>query len=293
MPTPFFVHVPKTAGSLIRTLITANYESKAVLSLYGSRADIFTECRKNIGKLKDIQLIQGHTPYGTHHWIGEEKPAYFSFLRDPIARTLSDIDDGHRHAVHGFHHILSQVGPDPFERLSLVKDLTYYRNNMTHFLSGTFYTREIGLTEFNLAVDNLWKSAFVGLTEHCEESILIMGRLLGWTHFVPQKCNVAPAPLPSLSPEAISLCNTFLDYDIQLYHVALDHFDRLRCSHGAALAEAAEQLREILHEQSKHHPDTIHKPYLVGTPLEVPLQGYTEKLMPSSPLGRWISASYR
>jgi len=264
-----------------------------VLSLYGSRADIFTQCRKHIGKLNNIQLIQGHTPYGTHHWIGEKDPAYFSFLREPIARTLSDIEYGRRHSFHGFHRILVKAGQDPLERLNLVKDLNYYRNNMTHYLSGNFYTREINLLDFNIAVDNLWKSTFVGLTEYCEESILIMGRLLGWTHFIPQKCNVAPVASQPPSPEVMSFCNTFLDYDIQLYHVALDHFDRLRLGYGTALLEAAEQLREILHEQSERHPGAIHKPYQVGAPLEVPLQGYTEKLMPSSPLGRWISASCR
>lgn len=291
MSQAFFVHVPKTAGTSIRTLIAANYEPHTVLSLYGARGEIFESCRQYIGKTSEFELVQGHTPYGTHRYLGVSAPRYFSFLREPIARTLSDIAHSRRHASHGFHHILSAPDLTLTEQVEKAKELTYYRNNMTHFLSGTFFTKDISLLEFNLAVDNLWQSEFVGITEYSEESFLIMGRQLGWKYFIPQKCNVAPNKERTIDPGISKLCESFLGYDIQLYLVALDHFHQTLRRYGNQVSEAAQQMREILNEQANEYPDVAFNQYQVGAPLQVPISAYLDQLPKGSPLARWIAES--
>ncbi|MER2540059.1 MAG: hypothetical protein ABTQ26_12535, partial [Azonexus sp.] len=80
MKLPIFVHIPKTAGSSIRTLISSNYSEMEVLSLYGSHLEILQQSRTHIGNLSQFRLIQGHTPYGTHRFLGSQNPRYFSFL---------------------------------------------------------------------------------------------------------------------------------------------------------------------------------------------------------------------
>lgn len=293
MKRPIFLHVPKTAGSSIRTLITANYQTGAVLNLYGDRAEILATCREHLGKLSSTRLVQGHAPHGCHRFLDIRSPQYFFFLREPVARTLSDIEFGRRNRDHGFHAILADPALSATQRIEKARNLIYYRNNMCHFVSGAFFTREISLLEFNLAVDNLWNSAFVGITEHTEESILIMGRMLGWKYFVPQRCNVSPHPTEDTPQELHTSCASFLEYDLHLYQVALDLFEGTARRYGDHLEEAAHQLRELLREQSLAHPDLASSVYLMGAPLGIPIHHYAGSIPKDSPLARWAATGMK
>lgn len=292
MNLPIFVHIPKTAGSSIRTLISSNYSETEVLSLYGSHLEILQQSRDHIGKLSQFGLIQGHTPYGTHHFIGCQNPRYFSFLREPISRTLSDIAHSTRHPSHGFHHIFGAPKSGIKEKIEAAGKICYYRNNMTHFLSGNFYTQEISLKDFSNAVDNLWRSEFVGISEYFEKSVLIMGRMLGWSRFIPQKCNVRPDAGFPVTKEIIDLCSEFLDYDLQLYSIGLEEFEKKSKKYGSHLDEAADQLHEIIRQQTQDHPEAqFFVDYFVGDPTIVSLKEYEQKIPASSPLANWIKLS--
>lgn len=286
MSTPIFVHVPKTAGSSIRTLITANYSPDQLLNLYGSFPEIFSACRERIGKLAGIKLVQGHTPYGTHYYLGARAPSYFCFLREPVARTLSDIIYAQRSPGHGFHRVFADPDLTLGQRIEQAQKILYYRNNMTHFVSGNFYLSEITSAEYGRAVDNLWHSAFVGVTEQFEESLLIMARRLGWRQVVPQVSNVTPkTEHPTPTEEDLALCRSFLRFDLSLYEVALDIFRRDCLGYGDLLVEAAQQMREILADQLRQNPDLSHKDYQVG----MQLKAGDHAIPPGSPLARWLA----
>lgn len=173
---PFFLHVPKTAGSSVRTLIAVNYSYESVLSLYGGMSEIKDSCQKKLNEIDRIRIVQGHMPYGVHDFLNSHNPAYYFFLREPVSRTLSDIAFSRRYNFHGFHNLLSSPDLSIYNQLDIAKNITYYRNNMTHFLSGSFYRYDVSRIEYELALNNLLNSCFVGITEYFEESILIMGK---------------------------------------------------------------------------------------------------------------------
>lgn len=288
MPHPIFVHIPKTAGSTLRTLITANYAPHQILNLYGDPKDILATAATHIGKTADYQLIQGHTPYGTHRFLGLRKARYFTFLREPIARFLSDIAHTVRHKNHHFHAILAAPGLSRDERISKALGINYYRNNMTQFVSGSFTTEVISLPQLGLAIDNLWDSDFVGITEHFDVSLLIMAKKLGWKTIIPQKSNVRPDQEAPVTPERRAGLERALAYDRMLYAVGQEHLAKSRMLHGPLLEEAAAQMAELIQKQDTEHPNVQFALYLVGDMVRVPLEQYHTRIEQRSPLHRWL-----
>jgi len=290
MNLPFFIHVPKTAGSSVRTLIEVNYTSKEVLSLYGARSEIIENCALTDEDKQGLRLVQGHFPYGIHKNLKVETPKYYCFLREPVARTLSDIAHASRHPSHGFYHILSKPDLSIYERGKLAEKIIYYRNNMTHFLSGLFFSREVTEADFFKAREHLLSFEFVGITEHSELSMLIMGRKLGWRYIIPQTCNVSPDLLPTVNQEVSELCQSFLQYDLLLYKIALEEFNKVVKQYGTELLEAAEQLREVLSAQEVGFPSIKFNTYMLGDGLDVSILEYMNNIPPNSPLSKWIKS---
>lgn len=289
MSMPIFIHIPKTAGSTLRTVITVNYEPDEVLSLYGDPKEILATAATNIGQMQGVRLVQGHTPYGTHRFLGIRNPRYFTFLREPIARFLSDVSHAVRHVSHLFHPALAETGLTDDERISKALDIAYYRNNMTHYMSGAFVTETISMMQLGAAIDNLWATEFVGLSEHFETSLLIMAKKLGWKHVVPQLSNVRPDAGDTISPELRVRLARALAYDAMLYAVAQEHFAKSRAQYGSILEEAAAQLAELIRVQGCEHPVTRHSTYMVGDAIRVPLDQYRAQIVAGSPLYSWLN----
>lgn len=285
MPLPIFVHIPKTAGSTLRTLITANYEPHQILNLHGDPKEILAAATTHIGKTSNYHLIQGHTPYGTHRFLGLQAASYFTFLRDPIDRLLSDIAHTVRHKDHNFHQIISNPKLSRDERISKALDINYYRNNMTQFVSGSFTTEVISMIHLGIAIDNLWSSDFVGITEKFDTSLLIMAKKLGWKTIIPQKSNVRPDQEELLTPGRKASLEKALAYDYMLYAVAQEHLAKTQKQYGPLLEEAAIQMSSLIQQQETEHPSIQFHTYQVGDRLQIP----AAKIKVNSPLYRWLN----
>ncbi|MGB3392865.1 MAG: hypothetical protein WA956_13390 [Stenotrophomonas sp.] len=288
MTPPIFVHIPKTAGSTLRTLITANYPAGQVLNLNGDPKQILKVAAQHMGKTESCRLVYGHTPYGTHRFLGLRQPRYYTFLRDPVDRFLSDIAHAIRHPDHNFHAVLAEPGLSREQVISRALDINYYRNNMVQFISGSFTTEVVAMSHLGTAIDNLWNSEFVGITEKFSTSLLIMAKKLGWKYVVPQKANVRPDEREPISPDLKGRLERALAYDCMLYAVAQEHLAESQKGHGSLLEEAASQLEEIIRMQEADHPGVRFLTYQIGQEHRVPLDRYDSLIKKGSPLSRWM-----
>lgn len=288
MSPPIFVHIAKTAGSTLRTLITANYASEYVITLNGDPKEILREAASYIGKTGGYHLVYGHTPYGTHRFLGIRQPRYYTFLRDPVERFLSDIAHATRHADHNFHAALTEPGLSKDQVISKALDINYFRNNMVQFVSGSFTTEVVSMSHLGVAIDNLWNSEFVGITEQFNSSLLIMAKRLGWTYIIPQKANVRPDVKEEISPELRSRLERALAYDCSLYAAAQEHLAESQRRYGQLLVEAASQLEEIIDMQQLDHPKVQFLTYQVGQERCIPPGHYDALIGSDSPLSRWM-----
>nr|WP_320136354.1 sulfotransferase family 2 domain-containing protein [uncultured Amphritea sp.] len=97
-----FLHIPKCGGSTIRSMIMNKFSTNKVVRIYGDQGFGFNFSRenfiKNFSRVKDendIKAISGHVDSNTFRDnIDEELEnfRFFSFLRDPIERGISNIN---------------------------------------------------------------------------------------------------------------------------------------------------------------------------------------------------------
>jgi hypothetical protein len=284
---PIFVHVPKTAGSTLRTVISENYKPDQILSLHGDPKEVLVSCAARIGKADSYHFIQGHIPYGVHRFLNVGGERYFTFLRDPVTRFLSEIAHVVRHSDVSFHSVLADPSLSKNEVISRALDICYFRNTMVHFISGTFSTEAISLNQLGSAIDNLWKFEFVGVAEEFELSLLVMGKKLGWRHLVPQRCNVRPEGAEFIDPELKVRLDRALAYDRMLYVIAQEHLDISKRKYGVLLEDAACELSELIKLQEAEYPDA--KFIAKWGVTQVPLGSYNSRIKAGTSLHRWIN----
>ncbi|MDR1646472.1 MAG: hypothetical protein LBR88_00295 [Zoogloeaceae bacterium] len=325
---PIFVHIPKTSGTSVNTLIGCNYEKGE----YGNiTADIVRENRERESPLDPkivlrhvlrerrnlvrCKLISGHIPYGIHRILGI-KPQYYVFLRDPATHLVSYIRNSNRTTAAFLQHNMFSPKTMGYEfllkllncaSLSEMLDIVLapdfcptgnsFRNLLTHYVSGCWYTEQVSLTQLNVAIDNLRASTFVGLTEEFELSILMMAKKLKWRNVIPAIARVSPdSGVYEVSAEIRARLVRPLAYDQALYEVGQDIFHEAVRAEGTRLTEAAAQLREIHQQLRRESPKNLHadeqNSIRLWTDLPMPepfeiARALNANLSPASPLGRW------
>lgn len=222
------LHIPKTAGSTL-------YE--------------------NI--LKHHDVYSDHYPYGIHKLINkftrkDKKPKYFTFLRDPVERTLSQINHCIREHGRGpkFANHIGDANSHGVGLMWVLRDCEKFGwidNVMTRQLSGLARVTALDIHNDNIwrmriynpfhcltrrylpheykqmvstAIENLKKMAFVGFVERAERDCRKLCRTFKWQ--APTKIEnhkVGSGPL-ELTDEIRPILEAMNKYDSKLYEAA-------------------------------------------------------------------------
>jgi hypothetical protein len=232
--TVIFLHIPKAAGSTMRKIITREYSKYSSESVYlfdGSNLESSIEKFRKLPK-KDrnrIKILKGHMSYGYHDYF-DNKCEYFTLLRDPIDRVISD-----------FYYILEQPSHSRYEKVKKGKMslYDYLRSKMSvamanaqtrliaGYLSGVGDVKKKDLpfgkcTEdtLNKAEENLKDFSVVGLTERFDETLILLMNAFGWKTPYYTRANVTGKrpKKREVSEKSIQLIKDYNKYDIQLYN---------------------------------------------------------------------------
>lgn len=174
-----FLHVPKTAGSSIRTLLKQNYAADTMIAFSGELKPLAWYRASPEAFKRQHALVHGHFPYGMHE--GVEQYTYFTFLRDSVDRHFSDYHFLKRYEPHPLHARIAS-GEIDLERWADIFDvMPMYCNLITGYISGDGADRQPDQCSLERARFHLLRDfAFIGLTERFDESVLILARRLGW-----------------------------------------------------------------------------------------------------------------
>jgi Galactose-3-O-sulfotransferase len=227
----FYLHIPKAGGSSLLGVVEGQYAPGEMLVIYDvdfrSPADIAQiHGALSARKQKQLRLIAGHFGFGAHSQVGS-KPAYFTMLREPTGRVISN----YRHMMRS-----PRVKQKDIRGISLDTFLDEQRwidsdNGQVRRLCGMEFEGHLvpfgscSQEMLECAKNNLSRyfPAF-GIMEEFDLSLQLFQRSLGWSDVRYTLENLAPRasePVSQATREKIQRLNAF---DIELYAYAKQLF---------------------------------------------------------------------
>lgn len=252
--TLHFLHIPKTAGRSVRAYLENRFDwglsfpGTVLPDMYGKPA----------GELARWRLFCGH--YGRYiHRLLPTRPVEITFLRDPVARSVSHYRDLKRREGTWLHKFVNEHSFDEFVMDPVTS--TEVMNLQTRFLAlddidedyfGYSRQREddleglvakfTGEALFDRAAAHLESMPFVGLQERFDESLALLAATFGWAPpGEAPRVNTAQAPFDSssISDRAMERLREITALDQRLYDLAAARFARAVEGLGAGWQERA------------------------------------------------------
>jgi hypothetical protein len=209
MKNLLFIHIPKTAGTALRTFLESFVEDSDV---YPNKNDLEKERERYHNwplfsqSFRPALLVRAHLPYSKLLSLYPEKPFVMTILRHPLLRSISEI----------LHH--KRLGSDKLRSLS-IDEIAQSRPDL--FKPQWQYLGN-DLAE---ATHNLTQCDWVGLQEHYEDGLKMLVRGLGLP--MPEhitKVNVRPKMEVNLSIRSIECILESAKDDFLLYYQAVELF---------------------------------------------------------------------
>lgn len=227
----FFMHIPKTAGTSFRRMLVDLFPPERVLpnaaridqnrGRYLNMAQVAALSR---AELAACQLLIGHLPLAART-VFDTPPAVLTFLREPVARSVSALRHEQRKTSGG--RTIAQLLDMQPQRLRAMTDRqtrTLSFETMAEAQAG-WATMKPDRARLERAKDGLASCAFFGITERFGDSITLCERSMGWRF--PTRdvvMNVAPPIDEDLTP-LLPRLQEALQLDSELYEWACGEFE--------------------------------------------------------------------
>jgi Sulfotransferase family len=233
-PLLAFVHIPKTAGGTVTSMLAAAYSRQAV----HDAGNFVRAPQKAGGKISSVlvkggRVSAGHIPYGFFRKHLPPDTRYMTFLREPVDRVLSHY---YRH-IHrkdprraGGRKELASGSPkaNSLEEAIVDMGLPQLSNLSTRFLCGhPSPMGELPPSALDDAKENLRAFAFIGIQERFEESLVLLQRMLGLGR-VPYRDRHVSSDRPTVDEmpgHERELVEEYNRLDAELYEFALPLFE--------------------------------------------------------------------
>jgi hypothetical protein len=242
-----FLHIPKTAGSTLNSIITRQYRARDIYSIDGKRVmesmEEFKQLPKN--ELEKIKLLRGHMYFGLHEYLPMPS-TYITIFREPIERAISTYYYIRRETIHQHYEIANQT-QDIKDYIVQAKP-KQLDNGQTRLLAGMdAIDVEFGDSSSQMleAAKNNLKKYFsvVGTTEKFDETLILIKQKLGWNLPLYAKKNVT-----NKRPKKKQIPQDIIDTIVELNQLDLELYKYA----GILLQEAIEQqLPNLLQEVEK------------------------------------------
>jgi hypothetical protein len=165
-----FMHIPKTAGTSVLDIVRLNCPAERLALHYPPDRVVRPE--------GPLEVVAGHVAFGYHRELGLDSAKYFTFVRDPLKRVISQV------------YFDRRVDPDLLPDLEargvrhaiLATRSWYYDNVLVRLFAGA------GAAFGGLGPDDLARARanierhffFIGEQEHFRSDLRTLARLLGW-----------------------------------------------------------------------------------------------------------------
>lgn len=243
-----FVHIPKTAGLTLITLLKSQFLPTENCNIH--QIEFVLKLPKE--QRAAFKLITAHGTYRQFEQIGSTSPVYITMFRDPVERVISSYYHILRHPEHAYYPEVHTLDLKDFLKWDsparwIIQD------QQVRILTG-----EIDLAiipDISKAKRTLSeKFIFAGIMERFDDSLELLNYVFNWD--VPQdysSVNVNPKRLKKseISSSVIDAIREMNQLDIELYNYAVQLFEeqyklmRLLKQSDQQYEDAASRIRAI------------------------------------------------
>lgn len=231
---PVFLHIPKTAGTAMRSVIEKNVPPQKRVEIYRAGAKTLAEALwDQRDKMWNADVVLGHIERRVHEFT-PRVVTYFTILRDPVERVISLYKyikvDFTKHPLHAQFNAGKTLDQWLRERPRMAS------NVQTKMISGLATEYEPStpymLSVAKGALREMWA---VGVQERYNESVDAICSALGWEPIYEERnrssvANHAFIEEDGISEETLALIREMNDLDMALYADAVSLMDRKRAA---------------------------------------------------------------
>ncbi|BAZ45773.1 hypothetical protein NIES4102_27990 [Chondrocystis sp. NIES-4102] len=248
-----FIHIPKTAGTTLHLVIERQYNPQNIISIHTTAQNANEINRLGNASLKQqqkIKVIKGHTFLGWHQLLSRSC-TYFTLLRDPIDRAISNYFFLRKSKDHPFHQRLKE------EKVSL-EDFVCWAgedNYQTRFLAKNINEANLDIKNYpctretlELAKNNLKSNyAVVGTVEEFDKTLILLKKTFGWQNIYYEVKNKNKQRLSkdSIPQTTLDLIRDKNQFDLELYDYANELLHGLIEDQGYLFAQQVEDFKNI------------------------------------------------
>ena len=175
----YFIHIRKVAGTSVRAFLEQNFKKKEICPEL-SQIDLFGKMPEDqiTEYVRAYRLVSGH--YYNLPKFFDERRFTFTILREPISRTISEINQMRNDKNDIWHE--EALESTPCEMLSDSTFETVLDNNQTRFLvnnSNSLYEKLSDEARLERAKRYLDEIDFFGTTENLTLSLFMLSKAAG------------------------------------------------------------------------------------------------------------------
>jgi hypothetical protein len=219
-----FLHIPKTAGTTLQTVIARQYRKADVLSLQSVKDSAnftnLSESRRN-----SIRMLKGHMPFGLHAAFPSGTVEYFTVLREPLARVVSNYNHFFSPREERYHPFYKEFHEKKYSLQQFVESgkILNVDNCMVRYLSGQF-DREFGQCDtamLEAALANLEKISLIGLNEYFDVFLMRLFDRYRWRnpYYIRRRVASGGVSAHKLDASTLECIRSFNRFDLELYQI--------------------------------------------------------------------------
>ncbi len=232
-----FLHIPKTAGTTLHTIVDRQYASDHIYSFGSNAQDSIKKFQElSAEERAKIRFLRGHMPFGLHEFF-PLTDEYITLLRDPVDRVVSYYNFILRTPEHYLYEIVTLRNMSLFDLLQT--DYPIMMNDaQVRLLSGIWADVGYGKVPSEMlekAKANLQRHFIVvGITEEFDKTLLLLKEKLEWpSEILYKKQNVSHKKASrQISAETLDAIRLYNQLDDALYQFAASLFLREVAAQG-------------------------------------------------------------